>query len=155
MMPQPKPATRKFVIASLLVVALVAVIILFSAQGGTKNVARVAHADPELQAASKKAQDGLPNFIKELQSPKPGEGFAVKGAFKTSAGPEYLWVRSPEYKDGTFTGTLDQQPIAIADKKKGDTVKVAKKDVYDWLIKTDDGIQGMFTEKVLQQRSRG
>ena len=150
-----KPATWKFVVGAVTLAGIVAVMILLSAKNGPHDVARVAHADPELQAASKEAQKGLAGFIKELLSPKPDEGFAIKGAFTTSQGPEYLWVRSPDYKDGVFIGTLDQQPIALTGKKKGDIVRVPKKDVFDWLIRDDRGIQGMFTDKVLEKRARG
>ncbi|MDR3691460.1 MAG: DUF2314 domain-containing protein [Fimbriimonas sp.] len=152
---QKKPANRIFVLVAVLVTALLAAVIYLVAGNGRPDVARIAHADPELQAASKQAQGGLPGFIKELQAPKPGEGFAIKGAFKTQAGPEYLWVKSPTYKDGVFEGKLDQVPMAVTGKKKGDTVRVPKKDVFDWLIKDDSGIRGMFTDKVLEKRARG
>ena len=148
-----KPANRKFIVGAVIAFTLIAAFMVATMGSGSKSVARIAHADPALQAASKKAQEGLPDFIKELLSPKPGEGFAVKGAFKTPSGLEYLWVRSPSYKDDEFTGTLDQVPIALPGKKKGDTVVVKKKDVFDWLIKDENGIRGMETEKVLQSQS--
>jgi len=116
------------------------------------SIERVNKVDPELQAASKEAQDHLSDFLKELQDPKPGAGFAVKGSFKTPSGLEYLWVKSPEYKDGELVGKLDQVPLAYPG-KKGDIVRVPLKEVYDWLIKDDSGIRGMFTDKVLQKRA--
>ncbi len=119
---------------------------------GPLHVVRVTKADPALKAAIKQARDGLSKYIQELGNPKPDAAFAIKGAFQTVEGPEYLWVRSPSYKDGTFSGKLDQQPMALA-KQKGDTVTVKEKDVVDWLIKDDKGVQGMFTEKVLQERA--
>ena len=155
MMHQPKQANLKFLIGAFVVVTIVAAVIISTMGDGSKSVARIAHADPALQAAAKKAQDGLPEFVKELQSPRPGEGFAIKGAFKTPSGLEYLWVRSPTYKDEVFMGTLDQVPIALVGKKKGDMVSVKKKDVYDWLIKDENGIRGMETEKILQTQSGG
>jgi uncharacterized protein YegJ (DUF2314 family) len=113
------------------------------------HILRVNHKNPALEAAIKEARNGLDSFIRELQSPRQGEGFAIKGSFSTKEGPEYLWVRSPLFADGTFTGKLDQQPIAVPGKSKGDIVSVSKKDVVDWLIKDGQGIRGTFTEKVL------
>lgn len=112
----------------------------------------VAHEDPELQAASRQAQKELDGFIKELENPKPNEQFAVKGAFPTGMGPEYLWVRSVTYRDGAFNGTLDQVPAAYEKAKKGDEVSVKRADVFDWLIKEDGQLRGGYTEKVLSGR---
>ena len=77
-----KPATWKFVVGAVTLAGIVAVMILLSAKNGPHDVARVAHADPELQAASKEAQKGLAGFIKELLSPKPDEGFAIKAPLR-------------------------------------------------------------------------
>ncbi len=153
MIGKQKPASRAFVVGGVIMVLAVAWIIIQTTGGQPKDVTRIAHADPELQAASKEALKGLPAFIQELQSPKPGEGFAIKGAFKATGGLEYLWVRSPSFKNEVFTGTLDQQPIAVRGLNKGDSVTVRKADVYDWLVKDESGIRGMLTEKVLQKRS--
>lgn len=115
----------------------------------SSSVVRVNSQDPRLQAAVRQAKDGLDGFLKELESPKPDDGFAVKGMFQTPYGPEYLWVRRPVYKDGMFSGVLDQEPMALPAKKKGDAVKFAKKDLVDWLIKDDRETRGAFTERAL------
>ncbi len=152
-MKRSKPLNWK-IVAGIVVVCLALGIVFDQVMLGHKasSVERVNKVDPELQAASKQAQDGLPNFIKELQDPKPGQGFAIKGGFKTASGLEYLWVKSPVFKDGEFAGKLDQTPMAYSG-KKGDIVRVPLKDVYDWLIKDDSGVRGMFTDKVLQKRA--
>lgn len=116
-----------------------------------RSMARIAHADPELQAAAQRAQSELKDFIKELNHPKEGEGFAVKGAFKTDQGPEYLWVRMPTYENGVFRGKLDQAPEFYRGAKKGDEVSVKEADVYDWLIHDKSGTRGEYTERILQK----
>ena len=144
-----KPVTKGFLIGGLVLVAIVAYMI--SSISGQKpgHIVRINSKNPALEAAIKEARSGLDAFIKELAAPKPGEGFAVRGTFQTIEGPEYLWVRSPVFADDKFTGKLDQQPIAVKGKNKGDEVTVAKKDVVDWLIKDDTGVRGAVTEKVL------
>lgn len=114
-----------------------------------KDILRINRKDPKLLAAIEEARKGLSTFEKELKNPKDGEGFAVKGTFETPQGKEYLWVRSPSYQAGKFTGTLDQQPIALVGKKKGDEVSFSEKDAVDWLIKDGTGTRGAFTEKAL------
>jgi len=147
------PADKRFIVGAV-GLAVVGGILLLAVSGGSgRKVARVAHADPELQAASKKAKSELGTFIKELSSPSEGKGFAIKGAFPTPAGPEYLWVKSPLLNKDLFVGVLDQEPLVLSGKHKGDIVVVKKADVYDWLIKDENGIRGMYTEKVLQTRA--
>ena len=147
------PADKKFIVGAIGLAVIGGILLLVVSNGSRRKVARVAHADPELQAASKRAQKELDSFIKELNGPSEGKGFAIKGAFSTQAGPEYLWVKSPLLNKDLFVGVLDQEPLVLSGKHKGDIVTVKKKDVFDWLIKDENGIRGMYTEKVLQSRS--
>jgi|GEM_PF-1495523 len=117
---------------------------------GPGSVRRVNSANPELQLAAKRAQSELDSFIAELARPTPDERFAILGAFKTPQGNEYLWVKDPSFADGKFKGVLAQPPIAYREASKGDPVTVDRKDVFDWKIKTNDGVRGGYTEKVLQ-----
>lgn len=114
-----------------------------------KRIERISEAEPALQAASQHAQSQLDTFTTELANPKAGERFAVDGAFQTPSGNEYLWVADVTYANGVFTGRLDQVPIAFSGAKRGDTVTVARSNVYDWMIKDGDTIQGAFTQKAL------
>lgn len=120
-----------------------------------RSVKRVAHADPALQTAARRAQSELGGFIGELAHPKPGEQFAIKGAFPTADGPEYLWVRDPEYRGGVFTGTLDQVPMAYQGAGKGSIVTVTKEEVFDWMIRENGRTRGGYTERVLSSAPSG
>jgi uncharacterized protein YegJ (DUF2314 family) len=147
-----RPVTRAFLAVALTVFVLCVWGIYSLFHLTPSKVIRINQRDPQLQAAIKEARDGLGAFIKELDAPKPDQRFAVKGTFQTPFGPEYLWVRLPAFKDGTFSGVLDQQPMAVRDKHKGDAVSFAEKDAVDWMIKDDAGTRGEFTEKVLGNR---
>ena len=115
----------------------------------SQRILRINQASPELQAAVHEAQSSLPAFVKELKAASPNARFAMKGTFPTDAGNEYLWVKDPVINGSVFTGTLDQQPIALKTSSKGDTVPVNQADVVDWLIKDSAGNRGGFTERVL------
>jgi len=136
-----------------LVVALIVVYIAISRSLANlerfRHVALVGHANTDLQAAAHQAQAELDTFISELSNPKPGERFAIDGAFDTDAGPEYLWLKDPIYKAGSFTATLDQPPVAYRGAHRGDLVTVPREKVFDWMIKDGDQIRGAYTTKVL------
>ena len=148
-MQRVKPVTWGFIIGGIVIGGLIANAFVNAVNLKPSDVVRVNLPKPKLQAAIKEARNGLPGFLKELAAPKPGEAFAIKGTFQTPNGPEYLWVKHPDFKDGKFSGVLDQKPIAVIGKDKGDAVTFPEKDAVDWLIKDDDGIRGEFTEKAL------
>jgi len=114
-----------------------------------ERIVRVSHANEKLQAAARQAQAELGDFIKAVGNPGPDQHFAIRGSFPTSEGPEYLWVRDVKFADGKFEGQLDQPPLLYHDAKKGDTVRVEKKDVFDWMIRENGQIKGGYTEKAL------
>jgi len=135
-----------------LIPVAVVLLVLFLPGGRSRNVARVNAANPDLQAAAQRAQAELPRFIQDLRAAKPGQRFAIKAGFDTSAGEEYLWVKDPTFDGKQFSGTLDQQPIALPKKRKGDKVQVPLADVYDWLIRENGQNWGGYTERVLTPR---
>ncbi len=137
-----------------LIIPLGTIVLLMVCPKTPKNVGRITQADPEIQAASLHAQDTLPEFIKQLDHPKAGARYAVKGGFRTSAGNEYLWVAGLTLKGSTFAGTLDEEPAVAREHHKGDKVSVDRKDVYDWIIYDNGQIQGGFTDEVLMKRAK-
>lgn len=133
----------------LLVAAAILQFYLIGAKIRERHLVRVAGPDPKLQEAVRQAQKELPFFLGELKHPKPKERFAIKAAFMTDQGTEYLWIKDPIYSGPLLEGVLDQIPAAYRKASKGDLVKVNEKDVYDWLIRDDSGTRGGYTEKVL------
>jgi uncharacterized protein YegJ (DUF2314 family) len=144
---------KNWIGAALAVFAVLMVVFLVStARPKPSRVIRINSANMALQQSIVEARKGLPDFERHLLDPQAGERFAVKGAFDTSQGKEYLWVRSPKFANGAFTGTLDQRPIALVGKSQGDSVTVQEKDAVDWIIKTDDETKGAYTEKALAEQ---
>ena len=139
-------AARIMIGLSLVLLAFVLLAMLGRRPNG---VVRVNKADARLQQAVRQAQAGLDGFVARLSKPSPESRFAIKGTFPTDQGPEYLWVRDPAYRDGIFTGILDQAPIVYRLFKKGDTVRVARSAVVDTLIITGDKREGGFTDEAL------
>jgi uncharacterized protein YegJ (DUF2314 family) len=133
----------------LVLVALISPLIVRSGMLSGGDVRRVNAPNADLIAAIKKAQSGLPDFIRQLQSPKPGTRFAVERGFETDNGKEYLWLKDPTYDGRKFTATLDQSPMT-AKVKKGDRISFDRSEVVDWLIQESDGTSfGRYTDQAL------
>jgi len=144
--------SRRAILTTVGVVIGLGLILVVSTAGGKKKLARISHGDPEVQAAAKRAQNQIDIFLKEIQKPTDGDQFFVRGGFKAEGSLEYLWVKRVTYDRGVFTGILDEPPTIYQGAKRGDEVKVKQEDVYDWMIKNGDFMQGGYTEKVLNGR---
>lgn len=139
---------RVAIVAGIVVAVAIAIVALLPKT--PKSVRRITHVDAKLQAASREAVANLPRFIARLKATDPDDRFAIRVAFPTSMGPEYLWVRDVRVKGEGFEGVLDQEPIAYKIAKKGDVVDVARTDVYDWMIRSHGVIEGGKTEEALR-----
>ena len=117
-----------------------------------RSVVRINSADANIQAAAKQAVKELPKFIDGLKKNEPGYRFAIRAAFPTPEGPEYLWVKHVTQVGDNFQGDLDQVPVAATSLKKGDHVVVKKADVFDWMIGHGSETEGGYTEKALANR---
>ncbi|MGV3618612.1 MAG: DUF2314 domain-containing protein [Fimbriimonas sp.] len=143
--------SRGILLAAVAVVALCGIGSWILSSSVSQRVRRVTGNDPKLQNAIRQARREMPEFLRQLASPRPGQRFAIRGRFSTPAGPEYLWVRDPVLVDGIFRGTLDQEPMAARTLRRGESVRVPDADVVDWLIRDPGGrMRGGYTEQALR-----
>lgn len=117
------------------------------------DVVSVTDEDAEMNAAIAEAQRTLPDFLKQLKSPK-NKMFSLKVRMPTAdGGAEHIWVSDVAYKSGKFSGLLDNEPVDLPGKKRGDPVDFAEKDVTDWIIMDEKGnMSGGFTTAVMEKR---
>jgi uncharacterized protein YegJ (DUF2314 family) len=118
------------------------------------------HQGGELAAASQRARAQLPKIKKRFAAGlEPGERFLVKAPFEVggeNGGHEYMWIEVVSWNAGVLAGALGNEPDHIPTLHKGASVKVAEKDVYDWIIVHEDGTEeGNETTRVLEQQERG
>ncbi|HVT12534.1 MAG TPA: DUF2314 domain-containing protein [Fimbriimonadaceae bacterium] len=119
----------------------------------TSASSRVDTDDPEMAQAITKAKQTLDEFLARLQHPQRNEVFSVQSAFKTPSGPpEYLWLGDVTYKDGVFEGAVNTKPQRALTPKYGETAKVKKEDVTDWMILKSGKSEGGFTVDLLLKR---
>ena len=116
------------------------------------SVVRVNSSNPALQKAVTEARNGLPEFWKKVAeaSEEHQSDFAVKVAFDTDQGPEFLWIRGPLVRREMVSGTLDQVPIAYRKARRGELVRFSEADIVDWMVRNPDGTtSGGLTDAVL------
>lgn len=78
-----------------------------------------------------------------------GDGFAVKKKFVGDGNSEHAWLVDLAYRDGVFSGTLDNDLVDISGVKLGSHHQVAKDEISDWMYQRDELIHGNFTMRVM------
>lgn len=88
---------------------------------------------------------------------RPGERLAVKVRFPfgKEGGHEYMWVEVQDWRgdehEAAIVGVLLNQPAHVPVLKLGQTLRVAHRDIYDWMRITPGGRQeGNFTAAALK-----
>jgi uncharacterized protein YegJ (DUF2314 family) len=117
------------------------------------EVVAVEGGDAKINAAVETARASLPRFVAAVRAPKPTQSaFAVKVEFRDGDRTEYMDV-APVTFDGTrFHGTLDNDPVAVRNVKRGDAVTVGPERVADWSYVEDGKLIGGYTLRVLREQ---
>jgi uncharacterized protein YegJ (DUF2314 family) len=101
------------------------------------NVASLSADDTALQSYQEKAQQELPYLIQFMADNEVDEKlfrYAAKTNFTEGDLSEHMWVQVKEFKDGYFIGNLVNKPATMKLIKYGDSVKVLRADVEDWIL---------------------
>jgi uncharacterized protein YegJ (DUF2314 family) len=113
----------------------------------------VAADDPEMAATVTRSQETIAEFIAALEEPPANaSSFAVKKKFVEGDESEFMWLTGVTFADGTFTGTLDNDPNMVTNAKIGEQYSVTVDEVQDWLYFEGDEMKGGYSVKLLQQR---
>lgn len=104
----------------------------------------------EMDKAIARARKEVDSFIKELAKPK-GENHAIKVPITDKNGTEFFWLTEVKYKDGTFEGTINNEPGIVKNVKMGERRKVKKADVADWLFLREGKMYGNYTVRPLMK----
>jgi uncharacterized protein YegJ (DUF2314 family) len=113
--------------------------------------------DPAMNAAIAEAQATLPLFFAQAFDTEGNsvEPALVKVAFPALDGYgmdyEHIWI-SPfaRMEDGSFTGLLANEPVALGDLMAGDQVDFTAQMITDWHMTAPSGLfWGSFTSRVM------
>jgi uncharacterized protein YegJ (DUF2314 family) len=112
----------------------------------------VPDTDPRMRAAVAEARRRWPEFVAAFEERRPGQTFAVKAKVTEADGPsEYVWLAVTALEGDGIYGILDNEPVLLRHRHRGDRARVLVSSLQDWLC--FDGARGMggFTIAVLQQ----
>lgn len=93
----------------------------------------------EAQTRARRRLDSIVRVAWDAGLPS-GAAVAVSAPFKTkTGGSEYLWVELRSWEGQKMTGVLTNDPYAVPDLHKGDTVTIDQDVVFDYVWKKGDG----------------
>jgi uncharacterized protein YegJ (DUF2314 family) len=105
-------------------------------------------ADPAMQAAFKKAQATLDDFLAVVNSKNPKiKNMAVKIAIKEGKQKDYLWILPFTQTPNGFQGELNSEPQVVKNLAVGQQVIFTRGIIVDWMyVNTEDRtMHGNFT----------
>lgn len=104
--------------------------------------------EAEMEAAIARARKEVDSFIAVLKSGN-GSDFAVKAPVKDGADVEHFWLTDISYKNGEFTGKIGNEPGIVSNVRFGQTYKIRKEDISDWLYMRGGKMYGNYTMRPL------
>lgn len=107
--------------------------------------------DEEMNTAILKANETLNDFNTGLSNPN-ADSHALKIKFSNAKGIEHMWIGEIEFKDGKYSGILDNDPEYITEYKAGDKIDVDASKISDWMYLVNGKLFGGYTMRVLRDR---
>ena len=101
------------------------------------NMVSLSTEDENLRRFKDTAQkhiDYLIAFMNENEKRDTVFEYFVKSNFQDGTQNEHMWSFVTDFKDGYFIGTLSNDPGILKSIKEGDSVRILKKDVEDWIL---------------------
>jgi len=140
------------IVAALVLIALVAFVVARRLFGSRQSGSWVDPNDSELAAAEAQAKASLPDFLRRLEQPGPGEtDFMLKFRLRSGGEAEQIWAEEITKRDGRIYGRLGNRPIS-AGYSEGQEVEIPPGDILDWGYRAGEVMQGHFSTRALMPR---
>lgn len=104
--------------------------------------------EAEMNAAIARARSEVDAFIAVMKSGEVTQ-FAIKVPIKDQGHVEHFWMTDVTYRDGRFTGKINNQPGIVSNVKFGQTLTVEKDKISDWLYIRNGKMYGHYTLRPL------
>lgn len=111
--------------------------------------------DPQLTAAVSEAHRRFDEFLSAFSHRTDDDRFAVKARFMDDYGREYMWLTVTAVDVQHIYGQLDNDPATVRAIRRGQSVRVLRSGLNDWLFTKGSERIGGFTVKVLERRANG
>ena len=102
------------------------------------------YSDSEMDKAIATAKTSVDEFIAVLNE-KSADSFSVKAPITDSNGTEHFWVSEVQYENGVFEGIIGNEPGIVKNVKYGQSWKVKKEDISDWMYIRGEMMHGGYT----------
>lgn len=117
------------------------------------DIYTVADEDKEMNAAIEKSRHTITEFDKAFISKNSAYGsYSLKTKFNTQDGGEHIWVSNLTAKDGNYFGVVDNLPESTTDVELGDTIRIDKATISDWMFLEGQRLHGGYTIRLLRDR---
>jgi uncharacterized protein YegJ (DUF2314 family) len=98
------------------------------------RIVEIKAEDPAMQAAFKKAQASLDQFLAVVATKNPKlDNISVKIAVKDHKRVEYFWITPFTVEADGFSGAINNIPRFVTNVQLGQTRKFARADIVDWM----------------------
>jgi len=104
--------------------------------------------EQEMEAAIERARKEVDAFIAELSAPT-GENHAVKVPISDNGDTEHFWLVDVAYRDGQFSGVINNEPGIVKNVRMGESRQVSKTEISDWMFMRDGKMYGNYTLRPL------
>lgn len=109
--------------------------------------------DAEMNKATEKAKQTLYQFDLALKIKTDSQNnFSLKVRFPIKDGGEQLWIDDIYIENGNYIGVVGNRPYWVKEIKLGDTIKVNKPDISDWMYLENNILRGGYTTRLLRSR---
>lgn len=106
-----------------------------------------------MAAATAAARGTLAAFAARVASPAPAQSYAgVKVPLREGERVEHVWMSDLRYDGDAFRGRLGNAPVELTRWRVGDSVRVARDSVSDWMLIVHDTVYGGYSVHLLRSR---
>jgi uncharacterized protein YegJ (DUF2314 family) len=114
------------------------------------EVSEVDADDPRMIAAVEEARARWSEFAAAVERIGNPEQTLLKAPFRDGEELEHMWVAVESAGAEGATGTLVSRPFKVRTVKEGQRVEVARSEITDWVFVENEGMTGLFTEKLVR-----
>ena len=104
--------------------------------------------ETEMADAIARAKSEVESFIVALES-RDGSDFAVKVPIQDGDDTEHFWLTDLSYRDGHFEGKIGNDPGVVSNVSFGQTIRIRKDEISDWLLMREGKMHGNYTMRPL------
>lgn len=104
--------------------------------------------DTAMNAAKATGRKTLPRFEK-MWADRVAGTYSVKIPLTQNGQTEHIWMQIDGFQEDMIIGRLANKPVNGTDYKMGQSMKVPKSDVEDWMVRNGDAIWGAYTARVM------